>query len=97
MVFSTSGNVSIGASYLVKTKEYSQRSFREGTSISNEQYHEVSGVENSRKNLALSEISIQLPTLSPGLGESQLRQVVNRSGEKELAGVMGRTIHFGVI
>ena len=34
-------------------KEHSQRSFRNQTSVNNEQYHEVSGVANLRENLAL--------------------------------------------
>ena len=57
LVFLTSGNVNSRAPYFVKTKEHSQRFFRERTCISNEQYHEFSGVENVRENLALSEIS----------------------------------------
>ena len=37
-------------------KEHSQKSFRNQTSVNNEQYHEVSGVANLRENLALSGI-----------------------------------------
>ena len=39
-----------------------------------------------------------LPTLTPELGKSQLRRVINRPGESGLAGVVGqKSIHFGVI
>ena len=37
-------------------KEHSQKSFRNQTSVNNEEYHEVSGVANLRENLALSGI-----------------------------------------
>ena len=40
-----------------ETKKNSQRSFRERASLKNEQYHEVSGMGNLRKNLSLSGIS----------------------------------------
>ena len=55
LVSSTSGNVNSGL--LILSKQNSQRSFMERTSISNEQYHEVSVVGNFRKDLAQSGIS----------------------------------------
>ena len=42
---------------LLPKQKCSKRSFRKRTSINNQQYHEISGVENFRKSLALSGIS----------------------------------------
>ena len=40
-----------------KTKECSQRSFKKRTCITNQNCHDISGVENFRKSLALSGMS----------------------------------------
>ena len=56
LLFSTSWNVNSGGPYFVKTKEHSRWSFSKRTSISKEQWHEVSPVENSRKILSQSGI-----------------------------------------
>ena len=65
----------------------SLKSFRERTSISDEQDHDVGTVENLNKNLALSAISKTTSHLITGASR-QLLQVMNRPVEKGLKGVV---------
>ena len=53
--------------------------------------------EISGKIWHCQEFQSHLPILSVELGESQLRQVMNRSGESGVAGVMGRKLIYSCV
>ena len=79
--------------YFIKTKEHSQRSIREQTSISNEQYHQVRCVENFRKKLALSRIIMTTSYLAPGARRGSTTEIYKSARRKWIDWCSGKEIN----
>ena len=86
-------------SAFTKTKQFTQKSFRQSTSLSGKQNSQVSGMEKSQEEtIFVRDFYNSFKNLSPNLEGIHLHAIMNRPGESGFAGVVkNKLIQFHVM